>query len=651
MLNPQGYITTWNKGAEKITGYCAVEVIGKHVSTFNTEKDIQVQSADSELVAAAENGHFEGETLRARKNGTQFWANVVINPLFNKQGRLSGFSNVIRDITEIKANEDRSKSLNEELEQRVLERTLALQMRELQLRNISNAIPILVAQVDRTEKILFANDSFCDWFECVATEVSKYTFCQLLEAARYPANKVYIEQVLAGETVSFQRYSRSRGRHAILDITFVPEFDVNRNVIGFIVVAMDVKKYKEIELELKTAKEAAEVANETKSAFLANMSHEIRTPLGAIIGFSELILSGEVSQSEKINHIEVIKRNGKLLSTIINDILDLSKVEAGKLEFEKSNVQLRELVDELEILLNLEAAGKGIQLSICADGPVPATIKTDSTRLRQILFNIIGNAIKFTEKGKVEVTVKLLPLDQNKIAFYVKDTGTGISLQQASRLFSPFTQADVKTTRKFGGTGLGLVLSKKLAKALGGDVILYESLPGKGSVFLVTINHGQDVSAILERTEQQSWGPVKANEPVISENKPEELKNLNVLVVDDSLDNQLFISKILTLAGARVENANNGRQGIEKANQGHFDVILMDLQMPEMDGYEATKELRRQNYERPIIALTAHAMKEERKRCLESGFNEHITKPVDRKFLIRTLAELKNHSQFYSQIH
>ena len=640
LLNPQGFITTWNVGGEKITGYTAAEVIGKHISTFYTEQDVLNHTAEFELVTAAEKGHFEGESIRLRKDGTKFWGNIVVNPLYNKNGRLAGFAKVLRDVTEIKAAEARSKSLNEELERRVAERTLALQASETQLRTISNAIPILVAQVDRSEKMLFANDSFCDWFECNPSQISNYSFADLIGVVKYPANKIYIDRVLAGETVTYQRDSRSKGRQTILDITFVPELDAERTVKGFIIVAMDVKKYKEIETELKTAKEAAEVANETKSAFLANMSHEIRTPLGAIIGFSELILSDEVSQSEKINHIEVIKRNGKQLSTIINDILDLSKVEAGKLEFEKSNVHVRDLLDELGVLLNLEAAGKGIQLVISAEGPIPDTIKTDSTRLRQILFNIIGNAIKFTEKGQVDVVLKLWPPDQTKMAFYIKDTGTGITPEQATRLFSPFTQADVKTTRKFGGTGLGLVLSKKLAKALGGDAILFESTLGRGSVFLVTIAHGLSQTTVFEGTERHQWLPTKPFENTPTSFKSQELGHLNILVVDDSLDNQLFITKILTLAGAQVDTANNGRQGVEKAVAGNYDVILMDLQMPEMDGFEATKQLRLQNYQRPIIALTAHAMKEERKRCLDSGFDEHITKPVDRKFLIKTLAEL-----------
>lgn len=234
---------------------------------------------------------------------------------------------------------------------------------------------------------------------------------------------------------------------------------------GFILVATDITKHKEIEAELKKAKETAEIANMAKSALLANMSHEIRTPLGAVLGFSELMMNPDASNSERFNNMEIIKRNGQLLSNIINDILDLSKVEAGRLEVERVEVPFNEVMAEIGSLLNLEATEKGIALRVTSEGIIPAMIKTDSLRLRQILLNIVGNAIKFTHQGSVEVKVKLLAkVDGNtKLAFIIKDTGEGISEDQAARLFTPFTQADASTTRRFGGTGLGLVLSKKLA--------------------------------------------------------------------------------------------------------------------------------------------------------------------------------------------
>lgn len=517
MLDPDGKITTWNKGAERLTGYGTREAIGQHFKILHSKVDSPVQD---ELEIARTRGQFDGELLHVRKDGSTFWANAVINPLFNTAGAITGYSKVARDITQIKEAELRMRNLNEELEMRVRERTLELESREA---------------------------------------------------------------------------------------------------------------------ELKAAKLAADIANATKSAFLANMSHEIRTPLGVIIGFSELMLSDGMSVEEKRKNFEIIKRNGRLLSGIINDILDLSKVEAGKLEIEKMDVPLFELVNDTAALLCLEASEKGVRIQVSSDGFVPDLVKTDSMRLRQILFNIIGNAVKFTEKGSVDIIVKLAPeKGASQLAFVVRDSGRGISEEQRERLFSPFTQADVTTTRKFGGTGLGLDLSKKLAKALGGDVILSSSELGRGSTFIVYIDHGQDVDAV---TRDQTWQSQSPASPQRAQPLPD-ISKLRILLVDDSLDNQELVKSLLTIAGADVETASNGREAIAKAQAGPFDVILMDLQMPEMDGHEATRHLREQGYQKPIIALTAHAMKEARKYCLENGFDDHLTKPIDRDKLLKTLSTL-----------
>ncbi|MBC7533816.1 MAG: response regulator [Oligoflexus sp.] len=392
--------------------------------------------------------------------------------------------------------------------------------------------------------------------------------------------------------------------------------------------------------ELQSAKELAEAANTAKSAFLANMSHEIRTPLGAVMGFSELMLASDQSTSEKQKCVDAIKRNGKLLSNIINDILDLSKVEAGKLDVEKIDVPLDEILTDINMLLDLEATEKGLRLMLTTEGSVPSRIKTDPLRLRQILFNIVGNAIKFTDQGSIQVTIKQVngEDDRAQLAFLIRDTGRGISQEQSSRLFEPFAQADSSTTRRFGGTGLGLVLSKKLAKSLGGDVVLAESDLGQGSCFMVTIDPG-----VVELKSGQNFIPTKPQLESKGEDAPIRLNQLRILLVEDSLDNQLLITRMLKMSGAVVDTASNGREGVEKALTGKYAIILMDLQMPEMDGHAATQELRRQNYQGPIIALTAHAMAEERQRCVVSGFNSHLSKPINRKTLLQTLVTFRDH--------
>lgn len=395
------------------------------------------------------------------------------------------------------------------------------------------------------------------------------------------------------------------------------------------------KELRLTEISLRTAKEAAEAANNAKSAFLANMSHEIRTPLGAVLGFSELLRQADLPDVEKVNCADAIRRNGQLLSNIINDVLDLSKIEAGKLEIEKHSVDLAEIMADFRSLLELAANEKGIALRVIMDGALPNRVMTDPLRIRQILINVVGNAIKFTEHGSVTVHVKLVRTADGpaKLVFEVKDTGRGISPNQAARLFMPFSQADASTTRKFGGTGLGLMLSRRLAQLLGGDVKLAESKVGHGSTFVVTLDPGEIKKVSMQKfgTQLEPPRPSKSRAPI-------ELINMHVLVVDDSRDNQILISHFLERAHVVVEIANNGREGVEQALQKSFDVILMDLQMPEMDGYEATKTLRARGYKQPIIALTAHAMKEERAKCLENGFDEHVSKPIHYDTLMSTLA-------------
>jgi PAS domain S-box-containing protein len=636
MLDTKGYITTWNLGAERITGYRANEIIGKHFSIFYTKEDLAINFPQEELLTAKDKGHFETEGIRVRKDGSTFWANVVVVPLYDQEQRLTGYSKVTRDITQLREADTRMRRLNEELEKRVKSRTMELQHREAQLRSITNALPVLVGQLDNQERFLFANEAFCKWFGKTSDEIIDSTFEEVVGKERYPDNAPYIKKALTGKITSYERESVSQNQSMVFSVTLVPEFDDRQNVSGCILVATDITKHKENESELKKAKEAAEIANMTKSAFLANMSHEIRTPLGAVLGFSELMMNQEITASERLNNMEIIKKNGRMLSNIINDILDLSKVEAGRLEVERIDIPFVDVMTEIGSLLNLEATEKGIVLKVTSEGIIPNMIKTDPLRIRQILLNIIGNAIKFTERGSVEVKVKLgaEAAGDTKLAFVVTDTGEGIKPEQAARLFTPFTQADVSTTRRFGGTGLGLVLSKKLANALGGDIVLKESTPSVGSTFVITIDPGTS-QEILFQSGQFSDKITRL--PVID--RPTNLTTLKVLVVDDSPENQLLINKFLTMAGARVETANNGREGVQKALKGQFNLILMDLQMPEMDGFEAMAELRKLGYTQPIIALTAHAMKEDRRRCLESGFNDHLTKPIDRHTLLQTLAE------------
>lgn len=373
-------------------------------------------------------------------------------------------------------------------------------------------------------------------------------------------------------------------------------------------------------------KENAEHASETKNLFLANMSHEIRTPLNAILGFSEILSEPNLSEEQRKHYSAIIKRTGATLTSIIKDILDLSKVEAEQIEVQMKPFSLAQMIADLDAVLRLRCEEKGIGLHFQQKGAVAGFIQSDPARLRQILINIIGNAIKFTDRGSVTTTYQV---EGQNLIFEVRDTGAGISPEQVSRLFKPFSQGDDSVKKKYGGTGLGLLISQRLAQLLGGDVELLESKPGQGSAFRISIAY-----APVEKMPSDAAGVQKLG-TMFGE---ERLKDKKILVVEDSLDNQLLVDLYLGRSGARVEFAGNGQEGIEKVQQGLFDLVLMDIQMPIMDGYTATKELRKQGYDLPIIALTGYAMKEDQSKCIQAGCSDYVSKPIDRNALVQCVS-------------
>lgn len=373
----------------------------------------------------------------------------------------------------------------------------------------------------------------------------------------------------------------------------------------------------------------ANEASRAKSAFLANISHEIRTPLGAMLGFAELAFdNGEQQDGEYREYITTIIRNGRQLLRLVDEVLDISKVESERIEIEKVVFPLNKLLEEVTSLLSLKAHNKGLFLRVNNVGHLPEKVKTDPLRLRQILLNMIGNAIKFTERGGIEVSVQCISHRHRPgycmLEFTIADTGIGITPSQAAKLFEPFMQADDSMTRKFGGTGLGLYLSRKLARLMGGDVVLDVESPAAGSRFRVTV-------------EVEIVKGVEAEErPALGDNLHLDLhaaRKGEVLVVDDAPDNQVLVKAFLNRIGLHPDAAENGVIAVDKALHGHYDVILMDIQMPEMDGFEAVRRLREEGYSGPIVALTAHAMKGDRERCLSSGFDDYLCKPITKESL------------------
>ena len=414
--------------------------------------------------------------------------------------------------------------------------------------------------------------------------------------------------------------------------------------------------------ELQRARATAEAATMSKSMFLANMSHEIRTPMTAILGFVDLLTEEQKDLAEREFIVNAIRRNGKHLLTIINDILDLSKIEAGGMGVEIISCAPLNIIQDVVSFMQPQALDRGLELFVELKSPIPETIETDPTRLRQILMNLIGNSIKFTEHGGVKVLVHFTnePMEPrvepdqsdaapapNRIQVQVMDTGIGIDDVQRQKLFHPFTQADASTTRRFGGTGLGLTISRRLSRMLGGD-IFSSSQAGLGSIFTVEIGIGNaNLDRMITVLTPQTPVHLESKSKIQSEDPQQIIHNAktSVLVAEDGEDNQRLMVHHLTRAGMKITVANNGHEAVDLAiaaqKQGRApDVILMDMQMPVMDGYEATEKLRSLGWKGAIIAITAHAMNGDRDRCMKSGCDEYLTKPIDKDALIQAVQNL-----------
>ncbi len=452
---------------------------------------------------------------------------------------------------------------------------------------------------------------------------------------------------------------RKDGSRVAVSLNISPVRDVSGQVVAVSTISRDITDQKKAEKDLKEYADALEAANRTleklskaaesasrsKSEFLANMSHEIRTPMTAILGFTDVLLGEdglENAPPQRAAAFHTIKRNGMYLLNLLDDILDLSKIEAGKLDVECTICSPCDVVGEVATLMSVPAQAKGLPLKIEYAGGIPERIQCDPTRLRQILINLVGNAIKFTETGSIRLVARLAEGSdsESRMQFDVIDTGVGLTEEQVVKLFQPFTQADASTTRKSGGTGLGLTISKRLAEMLGGDITISSSEDG-GSTFSVTVDTGplEHVSILENITEVVARNNLSTETPAA----PTVNLNCRILLAEDGPDNQQLISFILEKVGANVTLAENGLIAYEVALAASqagepFDVILMDMQMPVMDGYTATRRLRDADYAGSIVALTANAMAGDDKKCREAGCDGYATKPIDRARLYATVA-------------
>lgn len=676
VADANGRIISVNDAFCKISGYSREELIGNDHRMVNSGE----QSGEfwTEIWSTIRSGvTWHGEICNRAKDGSLYWVDSTIAPFLGSDGKVEKFVSFRFDITERKKAE---KNIAERAKLAELTGSIGLVLTSegsLQV-VLQKCAEELVEHLDAAFARFWTMSEAGDMLELQAS-AGLYTRLDGFHA-RVPLGKLKIgkialerkpcvtnqlqkdprfdnlEWILREGLVAFAGYplvieGEMIGVMALFSRHPFPEatLDTLRSITSSIAVGV---RRKNAEKVMEKAMIAAESANHAKSEFLANMSHEIRSPLTAILGYSDLLLNdSNVNQSanQRNEAIQTIQRNGTHLLDIINDILDLSKIEAGRLTIELLPYSPMTIVEEILSLMHVRSQAKGIGLDVVYQTPIPAQVLTDPTRFRQVLMNLVANAIKFTEVGSVGLLVRYDSGEKPRLEMDVVDTGIGIPANQQKGLFQAFHQADASTTRKFGGTGLGLAISKRLAEMLGGDVTLIESTPGVGSRFRASFSvRPIDGVEMVNPSTKLEAAPVVGSKPKSGE-VPNMLAGCRVLLAEDGPDNQRMIAHILRKAGAEVTVVENGQLAAESAMEANhsgrrFHVILMDMQMPVLDGYRAATRLRSKGYPGPIIALTAHAMAGDREKCIESGCNDYTTKPINRVEMLGLIGMYYNKS-------
>jgi PAS domain S-box-containing protein len=512
----------------------------------------------------------------------------------------------------------------------------ALRESEERYRSLTDAMPDLVFIVNRDDKVEYVNNVAAKYLNLLPQEVIGRARSDLFPPEASPSQELELQKVFEnGDAVrNIVEKTAFCGREVWLDTQIVPLKTKSGLVTAVMGVSRDVTEFKRSEEILRNAKEAAEAATRAKSEFLANMSHEIRTPMNAVIGMTGLLLDEDLTTNQK-ECLETIRRSGESLLSIINNILDLSKIEAGVTDLECQPFELIRCVETSLDLVSADANKKGISTRCEFDDDTPAVILGDPTRLSQILVNLLNNSVKFTETGEISVAVsgKRLEGEKYEIHFAVKDTGIGIPQDKMGRLFQSFSQIDSSTTRKYGGTGLGLAISKKLVEMMNGTIWV-ESEAGSGTTFHFTIKVEKTLHEPIDINKLDSISNASLNGKLDH--------HLSILLAEDNLVNQMVTQRMLNKLGCRADVASNGIEVLRALERQSYDVVIMDVLMPEMDGLEATREIRRRWPESgpKIIAMTASVLKGDRETCLAAGMDGYISKPAK-------LVELKSALESY----
>ena len=512
-------------------------------------------------------------------------------------------------------------------------------------RRVREALDILnegLMIVSLDDRILLANNALSRTARCsadslVGRKTSEMSLKRTDNSTTMPWTECGLaERSVSGVTMDFVDPS---GEKRIFKVNCSPLFGNEGQIRGVMVSLDDVTQLEKNKIDLKLAKEEADAANKAKGDFLANMSHEIRNPMNAIVGFTDILRRGlEDSESIRTTYLDTIHASGTHLVELINDILDFSKIEAGKMELEIRECSPYQLMNEVVNVLRMKAEQQSLSLSINLRGAIPETIQADPTRLRQILMNLVGNAIKFTAEGGVRIVASMEEKNgQPFLRFAVTDTGIGMTQEQIGRLFQEFMQADSSVTRRFGGTGLGLAISKRLTEAMGGQIAV-QSERGVGSTFHFSIATG-DLSGVPMLDTEQASEKFRSSSRSKQHGLRVYFKPARVLITDDTQANRQLAGLVLRKAGLTVDEAENGAIAVEKASRNTYDLLLMDMQMPVMDGFTATRTLRDHGLQTPILAFTANVMEQDRQRCVAAGCSGFLTKPINIDLLLSTIAE------------
>ncbi len=633
ILDQQGYISTWNLGAENIKGYKADEIIGKHFSIFYPEEDLKWDKPGYELKVATDVGRFEDEGWRIRKDGTRFWANVVITALRDKDGTLRGFGKVTRDLTERKKGEDI-------------------------LRESEERFRLLIEEVRDYAIFMLDPEGYVQSWNKGAEAIKGYKADEIIGkhfSMFYPEDEIQrdkpgFELKVAAEVGRFEDEGwriRKDGTRFWANVVITALRDKDGILRGFGKVTRDLterKKAEEQRLQLareQVARSEAEAASRAKDEFLATISHELRTPLNAILGWGRMLRKSRLNEENFARGLDTIERNAKLQAQLIEDLLDVSRIISGKLRLTVMPIELSPIIDAAVNSLRPAADAKDIRLQVLLDSHA-GLISGDPDRLQQVVWNLLSNAVKFTEKhGRIQLRLQRI---NSHVEITISDNGRGISPEFLPYVFDRFRQADSSISRMHGGLGLGLAIVRHLVELHGGSVQAQSPGEGQGATFTVQlpmlIAHGSGRFA-LDADEMNPSG-VRQQEGI---NPSPSLEGLNILVVDDEADARNLLTAILEERKAQVTTVASPAEAYETLEWLRPDVIISDIGMPGEDGYSFIRNVRmREAQERqgwkPAIALTAHARVEDRLRALSAGYQTHVAKPVEPAELVAVIASL-----------